>query len=226
MSFSALLRFAPVYDGSRILTEPRLVRKLMVERGALEKVKREEPIPVVIDHDPERQVGTVREIFIAPDVSYGGVVADWYHASVELTDAPGWLKRNGGVSWSYGALRTRETLPPEVGESTVLARGFIHEVSILTPSTKPAEPLACVVWFGEERSSRAVAGEVIYGGRAVIRRNTGTVLAVGGKPLRTISGRSIRRVGRDVMVDHEDGSSTIYSGSDAYREALRDGVAV
>ena len=67
----------------------------------------------------------MRDLFIGPDVN-GGVVRDWYFASVDLTDPPGWLRRNSGVSWSHIALRTRA-----VGEMLRLLRGVITEVSIL-----------------------------------------------------------------------------------------------
>ena len=57
-----------------------------------------------------------------------------------------------------------------------------------------------------------------------MRRNIGEVLAVGGQPVpRTRSGQPIRREGRDYVVDQPDGSQIIYSGHDAYREALYDG---
>ena len=167
---AALLRFAPVYD-PRIITDPKLARALVVERGALERVRRNEPLPVVVDH--EHQVGTVREIFTAPDVLYGRNVTDFYFASVELSDPPTWLRRSGGVSWSYRALHTRE-----VGESTVLARGLIDEVSLLSPSVQPAEPFATVSWVGEEEpASRTATGEVIHHppGGSLVRRHYGHV---------------------------------------------------
>lgn len=141
----ALLRFTPVFD-PRMLDDPKLARHRMVQRGALEQANPNEPIPVVIDHDRGRRIGTVREIFTAPDVA-GGVVQDWYFAAVDLTDAAhGWVKRGGAVSWKHIPLREQA-----VGETTRLLRGIVREVSILAPGTEPAEPLARVVLF--ERSS-------------------------------------------------------------------------
>lgn len=137
-------------------------------------------------------VGTVREIFEAPD-SGGG---DWYWASVELTYPPGWLKRNGGVSWSHNALQTQD-----VNGTTRLLRGLITEVSILSPSVEPAEPRARVAWIGESQrasaagpsSDRPVAGEVIYGdGRTITRYFDNAVLAVGGRPVRSGQARRNR----------------------------------
>lgn len=153
VSVSALLRFAPVFD-PRIIDDPRLARQTMVQRGALETIKRDQEIPVVVDHDMSRRIGTVREIFVAPDVT-GGVVREWHFASCELSDPPGWLKRNGGVSWAWIPLQEQD-----VNGTTRLLRGLIDEISVLTPSAKPAEPCARVAWVGEEPS--APREEVIY----------------------------------------------------------------
>jgi hypothetical protein len=121
VSVPALLRFTPVFD-PRIIEDPSLARELMVQRGALrDRIKRDQPIPVVVDHDESRPVGYVRELFVASDVA-GGIVQDWYFASVELDAAPGWLKRNGGVSWSHVALRAQN-----VNGATRLLRGIIRE---------------------------------------------------------------------------------------------------
>ena len=163
MSVSALFRLVPVYD-ARIINDPKLARSFMVQRGAFEMISRDGEIPVVVDHADEREeanvIGRVRELYIAPDVT-GGVARDWYFASAELTDAPGWLKRNSGVSWSHIPLRTQD-----VNGTTRLLRGVITEVSVLSPSVRPAESMARVVLVRSPAalptSDRAVAGEVIY----------------------------------------------------------------
>ena len=145
----------------------------MVQRGALETVGRDQAIPVLVDpvlvdHDPSREVGYVLETFVAPDYKGG----DWYWASVEITDPPGWLKRNGGVSWSHNPLRELD-----VDGTTRLLRGIIHEVSILSPNVKPAEPRARVEWIGEPVTT---VGEVIRHppGTKFVRRGIGQVLGV------------------------------------------------
>jgi hypothetical protein len=170
---SALLRFAPAYD-SRIVTDPKFARTLMVQRGALEQINRDQPIPVLVDHDMSRQVGTVREIFVAPDITYGGVVQDWYFASVEIAEPPGWLKFNGGVSWSHVPLRTQD-----VNGSTRLLRGIISEVSVLSPSVKPAEGFACVAWVGEKERASSREQVIVHEPGVLVRRlNTGYVIGV------------------------------------------------
>ena len=168
---TAVLRFVPAYT-PHLLDDPRLVRQLMVERGALTKVKLDEPIPVVVDHDLDRQIGTVRSIDVWDDVMPGAFVAPWFFAHVDLEDPPEWLKRGGGVSWSH-----RNVHSMEIAGTTLLRSAIIDEVSILTPSTQPAEPLAQVWYVGEEQTSRAEAGEII-GGQRIVRHNSGKILGV------------------------------------------------
>ena len=66
-------------------------------------------------------------------------------------------RRGGGVSWSWNPLHTRE-----VGETTVVVRCLLKEISLLSPSTSPAEPLARVAFVKESPPESAAAGEVIY----------------------------------------------------------------
>lgn len=201
---SAILRFAPVWT-SKALDEPRLVRELMVDRQALHPVRLSEPIPVVVDHDMDRQVGTVRELAVRDEVMSGSPVylAPWWFAHVEISDPPSWLKRGGAVSWCRNSLWEWE--PTDV-ETTVLRQGLIREVSILSPSVEPAEPLARVMWVSDERSpavvrasDRPAAGVVYYGDRGkTLRREFKTPITI-----RDGSGRVIR--------NELDGSQTIWT---------------
>ncbi len=104
--------------------------------------------------------------------SWSTTGGDWYWASVEITDPPGWLKRNGGVSWSHNSLRELD-----VDGTTRLLRGITHEVSILSPTVKPAEPRARVEWIGEPVTT---VGEVLrhQPGTKFVRRGIGQVLGV------------------------------------------------
>jgi hypothetical protein len=174
----ALLRFAPVFDPGSVYERGR---DLEVQRGALEKIRPDEPTPVFINHDRGRPIGRVREIFIAADVN-AGVVRDWYFASAEIPDPPAWLKVSGAVSWSYFALRTQQ-----VGETTRILRALISEISILSPATRPAKTLARVAWIGSPAAApssdraavgAAVGGEIIHGGGLLRRPGIGRVLGV------------------------------------------------
>ena len=68
------------------------------------------------------------------------------------------------------------------------------------------------------------AGELIYGGGLLVRRNIGHVTAVGGRALRTRQGNPIRYVGDDIVIDLPDGRQEIYCGREGRAEAIRDGV--
>ena len=153
---TAILRFVPAWTW-RAFDEPRLVREVMVARDALYPVKLSEPIPVVVDHDMDRQVGTVRHLEVRDEVISGAFRSPWWLAHVDISDPPGWLKRGGGVSWCHRNLR--KWTPAEI-ETTAVLKCLIHEVSILSPSVDPAEPLARVVWVGEKESARVPAKPV------------------------------------------------------------------
>ena len=125
----------------------------MVERGALAQVRLDQRIPVVINHDRSRVIGHVREIVVREDVISGTDVALWHFAHVDLDDPPIWLERNiTGVSWAHNDLWSWK--PPGSGRGCS-GRGSSTRLAILTPSTKPAEPLARVVWFEKKASSPA-----------------------------------------------------------------------
>jgi hypothetical protein len=207
VSRPALLRFAPVFD-ARIVDDPKLARSVMVEgAGALDRVSRHEPLPVLVDHD--REVGRVRDIFAAPHTDG----RRWLFASVELDECPTWLKRDGGVSWSYRVL-----FDQDVRGTQRLLRAIIDEVTLVSPGFVPVEPLARVAWVGEPEPSpaatadRAAGGEVLYGDGKLVRRYfPNAVVAVGGVPVQR-SGH-MQRVGRDVVVDEADGSQVIHHGA-------------
>src|SRR5688572_30904277 len=98
----------------------------MVARDALVPLKLSEPIPVVVDHDMDRQVGTVRHLEVRNEVISGAFCSPWWLAHVDISDPPSWLKRGGGVSWCHNNLR--EWIPAEI-ETTAVLKCLIHEVS-------------------------------------------------------------------------------------------------
>jgi hypothetical protein len=165
---AALLRFAPVYD-PRIVTHPKLARSLMVQAGALERVNRDQPVPVLVDHDDGRVVGEVREIATFPETDG----RTWLFASVALSEPPEWLKRNGGVSWGYKVLQEQD-----VNGTRRLLRAFVTEISVLSPSVQPDEPLARVTWIGEQRLRARTVEHRHPPGRVLRRPNSGYVIGV------------------------------------------------
>ena len=108
--------------------------------------------------------------------------------------------------------------PGYKGAEIIRSMGFPERAKPSPPKPPPT--------VQESTSDRAAAGEVFYGdGKTITRYGIGRVLAVGGKPvLRTSSGRAVRCMGDDYVIDRPDGSQVIYSGDEGYSEALRDGV--
>ncbi len=72
------------------------------------------------------------------------------------------------MSWSHKHLHSME-----IAGTTMLRNALIMEISILSPSTKPAEPLARVALVRESASTDrlAVGDTVIYGqpGQRLVR---------------------------------------------------------
>jgi hypothetical protein len=87
VSWEALLRFAPAYDARHFVDDAADAPELVVSHDALKKPKRNEPTPVVIDHDLERIVGHVQHVWVAEDVDYG-TRARWHFAACELDEKP------------------------------------------------------------------------------------------------------------------------------------------
>ena len=170
MSVSALFRLTPVFD-PRIIDDPKLARSLIVPRGPFETISRDGEIPVVIDHADEREeanvIGRVRELSVFPDVT-GGIVRDWYFASVELSAPPSWIRRGCGVSWSHIPLATQD-----VNGTTRLLRGVITEVSVLSPSVEPAESMARVCLLGDARSPAAGTSDRLAAGETIVHTPPG-----------------------------------------------------
>jgi hypothetical protein len=101
-----VLQFAPTYDTRHIIDDRAGAPELMVSRDALKKVRSDVPTPVVIDHNLDRVVGHVCNVWVFEDVDYGTRLRHGWFADCELTDPPGWLKRGTAVSWSFHPLWT------------------------------------------------------------------------------------------------------------------------
>jgi hypothetical protein len=123
---------------------------------------------VVVDHDMSRRVGFVRELFEHQDVD-----GPWLAALVTIEHPPAWLERGTAASISYHGSQRQA-----IGESERIFSGLIPEISILSPSRKPAEPGAQVATFRRAEAPAPAAGEEIiwgaakYGG-SVIKRDQG-----------------------------------------------------
>ena len=179
MSWEAVLRFAPAYDTRHLVGDVVDAPALLVTADAVKRMKSTEPTPVVIDHNEQRVVGHVKNVYVWDDVDYGTRVRKWHFAACELDAKPDWLKRGSGVSWGYHPLHeyagNRDT--------TVLTSCIIREISLLSPARTPLEPLARVSYVKETppvtNRHQAQPGEVVFGHGQMLRRpNIGTVLGV------------------------------------------------
>ena len=180
MTWEAVLRFAPAYDTRHLVDGAVNAPELIVASDALKQLRSGEPTPVVIDHNSERVVGRVKNVYVWDDVDYGTRVRKWHFAAVELDEKPEWLKRGTGVSWGYHPLHTY----PAGKDTEVLTSCIIREVSLLSPAERPREPLARVCYVKETRPvtrHQAQPGEVVFGHGQILRRpDIGRVTHIGG----------------------------------------------
>ena len=151
-------------DYARALLQPGSVRagRVLYDRGAFRLLRPD--LPILVDHDDNRQIGVVREMFVHADP--GG---EWLCALARIEDPPRWLRRGARASCGYNPLWKQA-----VGEWTWLKDGLLLEVSVLSELT-PAESGACVRTFNPADDSP----EEINDRPVLLRRpNIGQVLAV------------------------------------------------
>jgi len=92
-------------------------------------------VPVWINHDESRVIGRVRELTRGEEPGLGM----WHLALIELHDPPEWANATTPVSLS--------TKPLSMSTCTMFGReladeALVVEISLLSPSKEPAEPLA------------------------------------------------------------------------------------
>ena len=110
-------------------------------------------VPLLVNHDENREIGLVRELMRFEDTD-----GPWLVAVATLTDRPDWLKR--GVRASFGFKLARYSS----FDHDVLRKGYLTEVSVLTAGHEPLEPGARVLTL-----HRSEAGEVFWGGPTLHR---------------------------------------------------------
>jgi hypothetical protein len=168
----ASIMFAPLHAVERH-NDPRWNHpgRTLYEQKAIRFMPGVIEIPLLVDHDKTQQVGVV-------DLLYRLEWTDgpWMVASATVHEPPAWLtKHDTKASFSFIALsRGSFTACEHVMDA------FVREVSILSPGTEPAEPLARVLRLApvDEPPNRTPAGEVIYGGGIIRRPGIGQVLRV------------------------------------------------
>jgi hypothetical protein len=107
---------------------------------------------VLIDHDDSKVVGRVRQLLRHPDTPWGL----WLAALCDIDVPPLWLKRGTACSFGFAPLNRQEYAGWQI-----VRRGLVNEISLLSPSVQPAEPLAQVLTFSSrEVPPKANPGEV------------------------------------------------------------------
>ena len=168
-----LIKFAPVHTLERH-NDPAWNRagRSLDEIGSLRFAPGRSTVPLVVDHREEREVGIVHKIFRA-DWSDG----PWWMASATLTEPPAWLEKYGTrASFGFHPYERRTFT-----EGELVAAAFVSEVSLLSPATTPAEPLAQVVLVQRSPlppSTAPPTGEVTLGHGRIARRYGGQILRV------------------------------------------------
>jgi hypothetical protein len=138
-----MIRFAPIApaDALRQLNEGSLdLERQWYKRDAFKFLPAEASVPLVVDHNVDKRVGTVRSLFPHPDTD-----GEWVAALCDVTDPPDWLRRNTPASFKFITLLRHDFH----GWNTV-ARAIVREVSVLSPGVEPADPGAKVLTFHRE----------------------------------------------------------------------------
>jgi hypothetical protein len=83
------VKFAPVFTLERF-NDPRWNRtgRTLYESGAFEFPPNKDTIPLLIDHEDDREIGTVHSLF-----KMDWIDGPWICARATVTDPPEWLKR-------------------------------------------------------------------------------------------------------------------------------------
>jgi hypothetical protein len=173
VTLAACIQFAPVFTAERMAEGARATD--LYQRGSLRFLPSQSSVPLLIDHDKDREVGVVREI-----VEWENTDGPWFIARATVTHRPEWLKAfRTKASFGYANVERQE-----IGDWGRVLRALVTEVSLLSPAAKPAEPLAQVVLVERSKDSPAAvdtsssAGENLSSPGVLIRRNAGQVLGV------------------------------------------------
>ncbi len=157
--YTAVIRFAPLTTLERV-NDPDWKRpgRTMYDFGSLTLMPDHDTCPLIVDHNHEREVGVVTSLMRWDDET-----GPWLAALATVTDPPVWLKRDETkASFGFKPAGTSR----DVFDCEILRRGLVTEVSILSPSVKPAEPLAKVL------SLRRSAAAVVTSDRVAAAGNT------------------------------------------------------
>jgi hypothetical protein len=154
----------------------------MYDPSGLTFLPNKQSVPLVVDHDLDRQVGVVHALG-----RWEWTDGPWIVARCSIAEPPPWLKR--GTRASFGSRRLHAY---EFNGWEHVRRALVDEVTIVGPGFQPVEPCAEVVLLepasGANGSSTVgrlfdrhpAVGEIIHHppGTLVRRENIGQVLGI------------------------------------------------
>ena len=165
MTHTALIKLAPVANRERTSDPAWKGRTMLWRTNSLQLLPRTEGVPLLLDHNPESQLGQVEALF--PLEWHDGA---WVCCRATLTDPPSILKA-GRTRASFGRHGVHE-------HDDRITQAFVSEVSLLV-ATEPLEPRAELVSLRRiESTTAARAVEIPSTGQPIRRPSIGQVLAV------------------------------------------------
>ena len=171
MIFDACLKLVRVDDPDTILGPVRGSGDLFRPSGMT--ISEPDIGSVLVDHDPNQQIGEVfaLEPWAFPD---GG---RWVVGRCRIDAPPSWLRRGTPASLGSRPLQTSE-----MNGWTIIGRPLVDEISIVSASHCALEPCAEVALYRQAKEPKPTvqpAGEMIYTPLdAILRRPSGQILGV------------------------------------------------
>ena len=120
--------FPPIFTIERY-DDPKWNRagRTLYEHGALRFPPGLSTVPLLIDHDDDREVGVVHSLFQG-----GWIDGPWLHARATVTDPPAWLRKHDTkCSFGFTTYKRRSFT-----EAETISGALVNEVSILSPSVE------------------------------------------------------------------------------------------
>ena len=169
MSYDLVVKFARAYDPGALLGPVR-GSGTMYEPAGLTFRPSQQHVPVVVDHDIERQLGVAVELGTLPWTD-----TKWLIARCKLdAPAPSWIKQwTTKASFSYRPLRSYE-----INGWTIVARALLDEITIVREH-EAVEPCAEVLLYRASKESKpAPALPHVDAPGVLYRPNIGYVTAI------------------------------------------------
>jgi hypothetical protein len=155
MTMRALVRLGPTASRDAIVHEATAGDRTLYDHGVELFPGRE--VPLLVNHDPVLRIGTVDGLCRLDDTPLGGV--KWLYARAEIDAPPEWLKKGSAASIGFLPIQRVERWGRDI-----VRRGYVDEVSVLSPSKAPAEPLARVMllYEPEPKAPKATVLEPVF----------------------------------------------------------------